>query len=588
MLLEDLGIIGNCQYAAHIHRNGAVVWCCLPRFDAEPLFATLLDEKEGGRFSIGTPAEDLGHQRYLPNTNVLETTFVTSTGTFRVIDFAPRFAQFERMYRPAQLVRIVEPVDGTPLVSVVCDPRLGWSQKKPKRMDGSNHVRFEGFESPVRLTTDVPLSCLQGQPFTLTQRRHFVLSWGSSVQESLPAYADRLLSETQRYWQRWVKHCNVPPLFQQEIIRSALALKLHCFEDTGAIVASTTTSIPESAHSGRTWDYRYCWLRDVYYALEAFRLLGHFEERENFITYLLNIVGSSPDLKLAPLYRIDGKGDLDEQILTHWPGFHNDGPVRVGNAAALHIQNDIFGEMVLALTPVFLDARFQAERSKAALELIERLTDKAIAVAGTPDAGIWEYRTEWVPQTFSTLMCWAAADRMTRIAREYDTGKATHYQKQSERIHNLILTQAWSEQKQSFVGSHGGSELDASLLQMAALRFLPPKDEKLIQTVHTIHKELSDLGWLHRYRLNDGFGTPEVAFLLCTFWLVEALVVLGEQQEARKIMEHACTALSPLGLLAEDYAPKLGRLSGNFPQAYSHVGLIHAGFAASPRWSEIL
>ncbi len=427
MRLENLGLIGNCQFSALVSRTGEVVWCCLPRFDSEPVFSTLLDEQNGGRFTVGAPDGTEGTQRYLDNTNVLETTFRTPSGSFRVIDFAPRLVQYERVTRPTQLYRIVEPIEGTPQVRVVCEPRLGWSKAAPLVLPGSNHIRFEGFGSPLRLTTDIPPSYLGGQSFVLTERRHLVLAWGAPVEEPLPGLCERFLHDTMRYWQQWIKHCNIPPMFQKEVIRSALALKLHCFEDTGAIIASVTTSIPEAPGSGRTWDYRYCWLRDAYYALDAFRMLGHFEERESFTNFLLNVAGNDPELTLKPIYRIDGTTDLEERTLDHWPGFNGDGPVRVGNAAALQTQHDIFGEMVLALAPVFLDERFSAERSPASYALLERLVRKAIAVAGTPDAGIWEYRMEQKPRTFSSLMSWAAADRMANIAGRYSPAHAAEF-----------------------------------------------------------------------------------------------------------------------------------------------------------------
>jgi GH15 family glucan-1,4-alpha-glucosidase len=275
------------------------------------------------------------------------------------------------------------------------------------RSTSSRTSRTKGLNSGCSTS---PLSYLTGQPFALTERRYLALTWGAPIEEPLAPLCERFLHETTRYWQRWVKECDVPPLFQQEVIRSALALKLHCFEDTGAIVAATTTSIPEATGSGRTWDYRYCWLRDAYYALSAFHLLGHFEEREQFVRYLLNIASASPDLDLAPLYRVDATVDLEERILPNWPGFNGEGPVRIGNAAAKQRQHDVFGEMVLALSPVSLDDRFSAERSRATLELLHRLTGKAVAVAGTPDMGIWELRNGTHPQTFSSLFRGQTAD----------------------------------------------------------------------------------------------------------------------------------------------------------------------------------
>jgi GH15 family glucan-1,4-alpha-glucosidase len=543
MRLEDLGVIGNCQFSALVQNTGEIVWCCLPAFDSEPVFSTLLDEQAGGRFRIGPAEGEPGVQQYLVNTNILETVFHTSSGSFRVIDFAPRFLQFNRAFRPTQLVRIVEPIEGTPRITAHCDPRLGWSKATPAILKGSHHLRYEGFSSQLRLTTDIPLSYLGGQPFTLIGRQHFVLSWGAPVEEPLPPLCEHFWSETARYWQNWVKQCDIPPVYQREVIRSALALKLHCFEDTGAMVAAMTTSIPESPASGRTWDYRYCWLRDSYYALNAFGLLGHFEEREQFVRYLLNIAGSAPGLNLAPLYRVDGSVNLEESVLEDWPGYENERPVRIGNAAALHSQHDVYGEMVLALTPIFLDERMSAERSPAALKLIEGLARKAVTLAGVPDAGIWEYRTAWKPQTFSSLMCWAAADRMAGIADHHAPGISAEFHAAAGQIHAQIIANSWNAAKGSFVGHYGGADLDASLLQMARLRFLPGGDPKLSGTIDAISRELTHGNWLLRYQLDDGFGSPTVAFIICTFWLVEALSATGRPVEAKAVFDRIRTPI---------------------------------------------
>jgi len=589
MLLEDLAVIGNCQFSALVHRSGSVVWCCLPRFDAEPVFGALLDENEGGRFSVGPVDGTPGEMRYLENTNVVETRFTAPDGSFRVLDFAPRFVQYDRVFRPTQLIRILEPLDGAPRVRVYCTPQLGWSKKPACRQQGSNHVSFLGYESDVRLTTDVPITYLEGQPFVLTGRRHLLFTWGEPVAEPLPALCDRFFHETVRYWRKWVKHCNVPFLYQQAVIRSALALKLHCYEDTGAIIAASTTSVPEFPGSRRTWDYRYCWLRDAYYVLDAFRLLGHFEEREQFVQYLLDVVMAAPGLELAPLYRIDGRGDLEEVIIEHWDGFQGEKPVRVGNAAAAQTQYDVYGELVLALTPIFLDDRFRHDASHVALDLIRNLARRAIAVAGKPDAGIWEARREARPQTFSSLMSWAAADRMAMVAARVQPEAEKEFRDAAENIRGEILRRGWSKELGSLVAAYDDSSgLDAALLQAAPLRFLEANDPRLHGTIDAILKNLSVDDWLLRYAEDDGLGRPTIAFVICQFWLIEALAVTGRIEESKEAMDRALATLTPLGLMAEDYDPRGRRMWGNFPQAYSHVGLIHAAFAASPRWTEIL
>jgi len=552
------------------------------------VFGALLNEQNGGAFAIRPADGSNGVQSYITNTNVLTTTFTSREGSFRVVDFAPRFELYSRSFRPTKFIRIVEPLTGTPRIRVLCAPVLGWTAQPPRTELGSHHISYAGYDAELRLTTDAPLSYLKGEPFALTERKCFVLSWGSPVEEPLPALCDRFLKETVAYWQRWVKQCDIPPLYQDEVIRSALALKLHCFEDTGAIVAATTTSIPESPGSGRTWDYRYCWLRDAYYTLNAFRLLGQFEEREQFLHFLLNVASAAPDLNLPPLYRVDGSNDLDEQILPNWPGFQNEGPVRIGNQAASHRQNDVFGEMILALSPLFLDARFKGAVTPSAVRLVSDLAEKAAAVAGQPDAGIWEFRSERKPQTFTALMCWAGLDRTATIAQHHTLRTRCDWAATAAALRQRILAEATCPERHCLVAEFGGRTLDAALLQAVTLRFFPPGDPHQMGTVDTIRKELDLSGFLKRYNAPDDFGTPAVAFTLCSFWLVEALAHVNRLDEARLVMERLLLVSSPLGLLSEDLAPDTGALWGNFPQAYSHAGVIHAAFAAAPSWSEVL
>jgi len=586
--LEEIGIIGNCQYAALIDQRAAIVWCCLPRFDAEPVFGALLDP-EGGDFTIEAADESaITTDSYLENTNILETRFHGTDGSFRVVDFAPRFTQHERSFHPAQIVRVVEPLDGAPVIRVRCRPRLGWSRESPGTVLGSNHVEYTGFSAPLRLTTDYPLTALDGRPTTLTVPRHFVLSWGAPVEEPLAPLARRFLDATQQHWRQWVKECNLPPLFQQPVIRSALALKLMCNDDTGAIIAAPTTSIPEHPRSGRTWDYRYCWLRDAYYVLNAFRRLGHFEEREKFLEFLLNVAASDPAMDLRPLYRIDGSKVDGERIMSEWAGYNGEKPVRVENAAGTQTQHDVYGEMVLALAPIFWDDRFAPERTPSVWALLERLARKAIAVAGTPDAGIWEYRGLDRPQTFSSLMCWVAADRMAALARRHNPPAEIEFRLAALRIRDEIFSRGWNTDIASLVGHYDGTDIDAAMLQAIPLRLFDAGDPRADLTIRAVQKALQHDGLLLRYAHDDGLGTPKSAFLICTFWLVEALAHVGREAEATATMQKALQLLSPLGLLSEDYALDSKQLLGNFPQAYSHVGLINAAFAASPSWSSVL
>ncbi len=589
MQLEDLGVIGNCQYSAHVSAHGEIVWCCMPRFDSEPIFGSLLDP-QGGGFRVAPVNESKGTLRYLDNTNVLETTFESVGGKFRVIDFAPRFLLYDRMFRPTKLVRILEPIEGSPMVRITCNPVRGWSKTPAQQSRGSNHISFDGYSDHLRLTTDVPLSSINGEPFALTGKRYLLLSWGEPVAESLSQLCERFYHATVEYWRQWVKQTSIPSSFQREVIRSALCLKLHCFEDTGAIVAALTTSLPEHAGSGRTWDYRYCWLRDAYYALSAFRLLGHFEEREHFTNYLLTVAQSSHELDLAPLFRIDGGPCPPEVTIQAFIGADGHGPVRDGNSAVLQKQHDVFGEIALAIAPVFMDERFFNEATDHTLDMLVNVARRALYVAGRPDSGIWEYRRHPEVQTFSSMMCWAGADRVRNVCMRRRPTVAAEIGQGADRLRQQIIDEAWSEKMQAFTASHKSHtlDLDASLLQMVPLRFLSWEDPRLRSTVDVIRKALSDGHWLYRYRNDDGLGLPSTSFVICTFWMIEALVRTGRQHEAREVLTAVLSDLPALGLIAEDFDPKQKRMWGNYPQAYSHVGLIHAAFAASTHWAEVL
>ena len=507
-----------------------------------------------------------------------------------MIDFAPRFLQFGRAFRPTQLVRIVEPLEGTPRIVVVCDPRLGWSKERPSVVQGSHHVRYEGFASQLRLTTDIPLSYLSGQPFTLTGRQHLVLTWGAPVEEPLRPLCERFWNETARYWQDWVKQCDIPPLFQQEVIRSALTLKLHCFEDTGAIIAAMTTSIPESPGSGRTWDYRYCWLRDSYYVLSAFGLLGQFEEREQFVQYLLNVAGGAPGLNLAPLYRVDGSSNLEESILENWAGYNGEQPVRIGNGAALHSQHDIYGEMVLALAPIFLDERMSAERSGGRVAPdggTGAEGDFAGRCSGRGHLGVphgMEAADVFQPDVLGRGGS-HGGDRAASMNRRVPANSATA----ADRIHAEVIAQSWNARRGSFVGHYGGEDLDASLLQMVRLRFLPTGDPRLGKHDRR-HSQRSGARCLAaalqpERRLRQAVGRFRHLHVLADRGAGRRRAPRRSARRVRPDSRGALAAGTAFGGLSTTAPP---RMWGNFPQTYSHVGLIHAAFAASPTWTEVL
>lgn len=583
----QLGIVGNCQYNALINPAGNVVWLCWPRLDASFVFGSLLDESKGGRFQIGTADGQDGQQRYIENTNVLVTRFETVKGTFEVIDFAPRFRQFDRFYKPKMLIRIVRPIDGNPTIKVHCEPRYDYGATILSGQTRSNHLIYEGGPQPVRLLTDVSLYTIQeGRPFVLDKTHYFVLTWGYAVDQGVRDLCEQYLEKTVEYWQMWVKHCHLPREYQKPVIRSALALKLHQFEDTGAIAAASTTSIPEARGTQRNWDYRFCWLRDAQFTLMALRRLGHFEEMEAFVAYLRNIVETSGD-KLQPVYGITGERDIVERIIDDLSGYRGHKPVRVGNQAYEHLQHDIYGEMIMAISPLFVDARFTAGTTSKPKSLLTKLLNAVEIYVEKEDAGLWEFRGIAQIHTFSVLMHWAGAKHALDIAIECGYDDIRHRaERLTAQASEILNSKCWDDELAAFVQAPGTREMDAALLQMINLGFLRKSDPRAFSHVQAIRRQLAlpDGILLRRYRMIDDFGETENAFTICSFWLAEALARLGEKSMAKEIFDVLLKAASPLGLYSEDLNPKTFEQWGNFPQAYSHVGFINAAFALSDPW----
>jgi len=583
---HGFGIIGNCSYNALL-RDGSVEWLCWPRPDSSFVFGPLLDRERGGAFAVEGVDADEVRQEYVENTNVLRTVFDGPNGSFELLDFAPRFALYDRFFKPSMLVRIMRPLSGEPRACVRCRPTYEYGLTKVGSWRASNHIEYSGFPTPVRLTTNVPLTYVEDErPFLLDADRHLVVTWGEPLEAGLEETAERFLERTLDYWRRWVKGTRVPRDYQSEVIRSALALKLHQYEDTGALLAATTTSLPEHPGSGRTWDYRFCWLRDAYFTLNALERLGHSEEMERFLEYLRNIAEEGEGV-LQPAYRINGAAHADERELEHLSGFNGDGPVRIGNQAFEHVQNDVYGEMVLAVSRLFLDTRFVGEiPPQTAVGIVQDLLDQMEARLEEPDAGLWEFRERTRLHSFSVLMHWAGARRAVEVAEALDAEDlAARARDVERRAGELLDTRCWNDEVGALTQVAGGSELDAALLLAVHLGYLAPDDPRATSHVDATRARLSvDGGLLRRYSSPDDFGVPHAAFTVCTFWLVEALAILGRTDEARELFEYLLSLHNGLGLYSEDILPDTLEQSGNFPQTYSHVGLINAAFRLSRRW----
>ena len=585
----DLAAIGNCTWAGLLDSCARLVWACFPRFDGDPVFPALLDARgEEGTFAV--ELEDLAssEQHYEGNTAIVVTTLRNRAGdAVRIRDFAPRFVNFDRLYRPTMMIRQLEPLQGNPRLRIVLRPRSGYGSEQPERTRGSNHMRFVLPDGALRLTTDAPISYVaDGTPFVLERPVSLILGPDETLKGPVDATAREFAERTYAWWKEWSRTLSIPFEWQDAVIRAAIGIKLCSFEETGALVAALTTSIPEAAGSGRNWDYRYCWLRDAYFAIHALNRLGATRTMEEYLGYITNIVAGS-DGHLQPVYGLGLEGKLTERTEPALAGYRGMGPVRVGNQAFEHVQNDVYGSVVLAATQAFFDRRLLHPGDARLFEALEEVGEEAAQRWNQPDAGLWELRTRADIHTFSSVMCWAACDRLARIALRIDRpDRAELWRGRADRMRPEILASAWSESRRSFTSTFGGTEIDACLLLLQELGFVRADDPRFVGTVKAVEEELRRGRYLFRYVGADDFGHPENAFTICTFWYIDALAALGREEEARELFEHMLARRNPLGLLSEDLHPNTGELWGNFPQTYSLVGLINSAMKLSHSWEE--
>ncbi len=588
----DLWPIGNCQVSALIDGAAGFTWACQPRIDGDPLFCTLLEPRDeiGGEWRIALERQVSASPRYLKNTPILVTRLTDADGgAADVYDFCPRFERSGRMYRPVAFVRIVRPVAGAARLKVALSPACQWGARAAARTSGSNHIRFLTAPQPLRLTTDAPvLHLLDRRPFRLEKPLHFFLGPDEPFVGNLTHELAKMLHQTADHWRDWVRGLAIPLEWQREVIRAAITLRLCQHEETGAIVAAMTTSIPEHADSGRNWDYRYCWIRDAYYTVQALNRLGALDVLENYLGYLRNIVDSSQDGFIQPLYAVSGEATLEEGEAGALAGYRGMGPVRVGNAAYSQVQHDAYGQIILSNTQAFFDQRLLRPSGKEDFAALERVGERAFAMHDQPDAGLWEFRTRASVHTYSAVMCWAACDRLGNIAVELALpDRADFWRARAAAVRATIEDRAWFAGGSRFAASFGGDELDASLLQLVDMRFLEPDDPRFLATFEAVEQGLRRGEHMLRYAAEDDFGAPQTAFNFCTFWLIEALHLVGRGEEARALYETMLGRLTPAGLLSEDADFVSGELWGNYPQTYSLVGLINCAGLLSRPWSSV-
>lgn len=587
-----LGVIGNCAYSALVDARGCIVWCCLPRFDGDPVFNALLDPGESGSF-WDIEIEDFARseQHYEPNTPVLRTRLFDASGQgVEITDFAPRFSGHDRMFRPLTLVRRVKVLAGTPRLRVRLCPRFNWGRQEPVVTHGSHHIRYVGTPLTLRLTTDAPLHYVLSQAWFVAERTmNFILGPDETLNGGIEETARAFEQETCSYWRTWTRRLAIPLEWQEAVIRAAITLKLSLFEDTGAIVAAMTTSIPEAPDSGRNWDYRYCWLRDAFFVVRALNSLSEMGTMEDYLRWLNNVVVRSRGGHIQPLYGLGQEERLPEAILGHLPGYRGQGPVRVGNQAQEHFQHDVYGNIVLGASQAFHDHRLFRRAGAAEFRYLEAVGEQAFRVYDQPDAGMWELRTRARVHTSSALMSWAACDRLSKVAATLGLPQRTLYwRERADIIRERILREAWSEARQAFTESFGGKDLDASALLMAEVGFIDPHDARFVATVDALEASLCDGPYMRRYEAPDDFGRPETAFNICTFWRIDALARIGRRGQAREIFELMLASRNPLGLLSEDTHPVTGEMWGNFPQTYSMVGIINAAVRLSAPWDSVV
>jgi GH15 family glucan-1,4-alpha-glucosidase len=586
----DLAPVGNCAVASLIDRHGRHVWFCFPRLDGDPVFNALVNgtAPDSGFMDVVAEGERHFDQSYLRNSAIFETNVRTANSEeFRIIDFAPRFRQFGRNFRPPMLVRRIEPVKGQPRITIRMRPTFNYGAAKPEVSIGSNHIRYIGEDLVLRLTADVgPSYILDEAPFLLTRPINLFVGSDESVPEEPSGLAIHFLHETQAYWEDWTRKLAIPFEWQAAVLRAAITLKLCSYEETGAIVAALTTSIPEAPDTGRNWDYRYCWLRDAYFTVTALNRLNTTRTMEDFVRFLLdNVVCEDAD-SLHPLYPITKRSSIVESESPALKGFRDMGPVRIGNAASCQRQNDAYGSVVLSSAQIFWDERIP---TIGGIDLYRRLCPLGHAAeknALRPDAGVWEYRGRSNVFTYSAAMCWAAVHRLEMIARKVGAAQeAQRWQKSAEGLREEILRHSVTDEGW-ISGAFDKKIVDASVLLLPELGLLSSKDERFRKTLEIVEKRLLRGEFVLRYNEADDFGTPETAFIVCTFWYINALAAAGQTEKAHDLFVNLLSRRNNAGLLSEDIDPKTGSLWGNFPQTYSLVGLTLSAHRLSRTWEQ--
>lgn len=575
----DYGIIGNCKSAALVSRKGSIDWCCLPHFDSAGIFAKLLDEKIGGSFGIEVTEDYKISQEYLRKTNIICTTFDNGENIFQVVDFMPRYRREDgSYYAPPDIIRFIKVVKGTPRIKVKYDPRLDFAREKTYNANKGDYIKSftkEGKYDSLYLYSNLDLNkVINFQELTLEDNAYFLLGYHEKLISQNLDRAYLKFQRTKTYWMNWSEKTPSYQNYSEEILRSALVLKVLTYEKSGAVLAAVTTSLPETLGEERNWDYRFCWIRDASMVIKVMAGLGHTNSAQGFLQFIIDLIPHK-DEKIQIMYGINGEKELTEHILTHLEGYQCSKPVRTGNAAYIQKQNDIYGILMEVIYQQFIQFETSLENSEELWTITRGIVKIVEAHWMQPDKGIWELRTEDRHFVFSKLLCWVAIDRAIKIGEILRKGINDEKWKNLRReIYDDIYENGWNEEVGAYTQSYGSKDLDASTLLMESYGFINARDPRFISTVRATEKQLCREGLLYRYKNQDDFGTPTSSFTICTFWFIDSLCKIGERERAEEMFQQLLSYSNHLGLFSEDIDFETKCLLGNFPQAYSHLALI--------------
>ncbi len=583
----DYGIIGNCRTGALVSKNGSIDWLCLPHFNSPSVFAKILDKRKGGFFNVIPVNLIKIEQKYIKNTNILCTIFTCSDGVFEVHDFMPRYRTDTKNghYFPPDVIRFFKHMSGKPKFRIEYKPKLEYAKNRTFSTVENDYIKSytqKGQYDSMYFYTDFDKNdILKEKTITLTGDNFCLISYHQKLLKQTTERAYLKLQRTKVYWLNWIQRTTNYTQYQAQINRSALTLKLLSYQKSGAVLAALTTSLPETIGEVRNWDYRFCWIRDASMVVKIMKQLGHNSISRRYLSFIIDIMPDK-DEKMQIMYGIHGEKKLSEYELKHLSGYENSKPVRIGNAAYKQKQNDIYGILLDVIYQHFKIHESSLMHSEELWTLVRNVMRIVEANWQLPDKGIWEMRNEDRHFTFSKVLCWTAVDRALRIATLLNQKSLLkEWTELRKQIKDDILEKAWSEKKQSFTQAYDTEELDSSVLLMEAYGFITGRDPKYVSTVKAIQNELEHKGLLFRYKNNDDFGKPKSAFTICNFWLINALIKIGQKDEAKRKFDELMSYSNHLGLFSEDIDFDTKRLLGNFPQAYSHLAFIETAIFLS-------